>query len=112
MGRVVRLTESDLSRIVKRVIMEQKTHSGLAHAAEKLSSYGFKLNKTLSIVAKGNDMNGATIAYDHQNNKYRLSVRINGKSKIDKSYPVNPKTGVDIGKIIDDLGMYKTYKFK
>ena len=125
MGRIVRLTEQDLARIVRRVINEQKggTHSAMAHLADALIPFGFiktnnantKLgpNGEFNGLSKGDDSNGANIYYSSSNMKISLSVSVGGVEKVQKEYPISaPDYLVDDKQILKDLGIYKTYKFK
>jgi len=122
MKKIIRLTESDLTRIVKRVIMEQKTHQGLYELEKQLKPFGFVKEPELMAVSKGSDDNGAFIQYrQHEldangkkvsDDKYVLVVTINGKHKIYKEYKLTPPNYmIDVTKIINDLGDYKNYKF-
>ena len=112
MKKIIRLTESDLTRLVKRVIMEQKTHRGLYELEKQLKPFGFVKDTELMNVSKGDDYNGAAIIYRQSENKYILVVTINGKDKIYKEYKLTPPNYiVDVNKIIGDLGNYKDYKF-
>ena len=114
MKKVIRLTESDLMRIVKRVVNEQKTHTGLGDIYEKLKSFGFKLdvNPYNPSVYKGDDQNGAHIL-TNDNNTYNLYVVVNGKPVIKKVYKLTPPNYlIDVNAILKDLGEYKTFQFK
>ena len=114
MKKIVRLTESDLVRIVKRVVSEQKTHTGLGDIYDKLKSFGFKLdeNPYNPKVSKGDDQNGAHI-FTKDNNTYNLYVVVNGKPVIKKEYKLAaPNYSIDVNTIIKDLGNYKTFQFK
>jgi hypothetical protein len=125
MARIIRLTESDLTRIVKRVIREQKggTHSPMAHLADELIPLGFvKLNNgttnlgpngEYNSLSKGMDGNGADIYYSSTHMKIYLSVSVGMVEKVHKEYPITaPDYLVDHKQILKDLGIYKTYKFK
>jgi hypothetical protein len=125
MGRIIRLTEQDLARIVRRVINEKAggTHSAMANLAVALSPYGFvKLNNgTTNLgpngeyngLSKGMDGNGADIYYSSSDMKIYLSVSVGMVEKVQKEYPISaPDYLVDDKQIIKDLGIYKTYKFK
>jgi len=121
MKKIMRLTESDLVRIVKRVINEQSGtsgHSTFYILKKEFEPSGFKFNKyneSLMDLANGDDMNGAYITYDNNSNNTRIrwGVVSNGKSLIDKEMILN---GTNDAKILDsvrkDLGKYKNYKFK
>ena len=114
MKKVIRLTESDLMRIVKRVISEEKTHTGLGDIYEKLKSFGFKLdvNPYNPSVYKGDDQNGVHI-FTNDNNTYNLVVAVNGKTVKQKVYKLTPPNYlIDVNAIIKDLGTYKTFQFK
>jgi hypothetical protein len=126
MKRIIRLTESDLARIVRRVIneeMEGGTHSPMYHLAQALTPFGFeKLNNYSSVLgpdgvfnglSKGDDSNGVYIYYSSSSKNIELIVSVNGKTIINKTYPLSPPDYlVDHNKILKDLGAYKTYKFK
>ena len=125
MGRIIRLTESDLTRLVKRVIREQKdgTHSPMSYLADELVPLGFvKTNNAntnlgpkgeFNALTKGMDENGANIYYSSSDNKIYLNVYVGGVEKVDKEYPIiAPNYLVDHNQILKDLGIYKTYKFK
>jgi hypothetical protein len=125
MGRIVRLTERDLTRLVRRVIREQEggTHSAMAHLADVLIPFGFvKLNNgstnlgpngEYNSLSKGDDSNGANIYYSSTDMKIYLSVSVGGVEKVQKEYPISaPDYLVDDKQILKDLGIYKTYKFK
>jgi hypothetical protein len=93
--------------------MEQKTHMGLAELEKRLKDYGFVKDTELMNVGKGDDYNGAFIIYRQSENKYILSVSINGKTIINKEYKLSPPNYfVPVDLIIKDLGQYKTYNFK
>ena len=122
MKKIIRLTESDLTRIVKRVIMEQKTHQGLSELEKQLKPFGFVKDTEFMVVSKGSDDNGVFIQYRQpeldangkkvSDDKYVLVVTINGKNKIYKEYKLTPPNHmIDVTKIINDLGDYKNYKF-
>ena len=125
MGRIVRLTERDLTRLVRRVIREQKggTHSAMVHLADVLIPFGFvKLNNgttnlgpngEYNSLSKGMDGNGADIYYSSDDMKIYLSVSVGEDEKVDKEYAITaPDYLVDDKQILKDLGIYKTYKFK
>ena len=125
MGRIVRLTERDLTRLVRRVIREQKggTHSAMVHLANELEPDGFiktnNASKTLGRngefngLSKGYDENGASIYYSSRDNKIQLLVTIDRRVIINKEYKMTPPDyKVDHEQILKDLGEYKTRKFK
>ena len=125
MGRIVRLTESDLTRLVRRIIREQKggTHSTMIELADALTPHGFvkmsggnsKLgpNGEFDVLTKGDDDNGASIYRSIDDLKVYLNVHVGGVEKVHKEYPMSePDYGVDHKQILKDLGIYKTYNFK
>jgi len=125
MGRIVRLTERDLTRLVRRVIREQEggTHSAMSYLADALEPFGFQKlyngsptlgpNGECNSLSKGMDGNGADIYYSSSDMKIYLSVNVGMVEKVQKEYPISaPDYLVDDKQIIKDLGIYKTYKFK
>lgn len=126
MGRIIRLTEKDLTRIVRRVINEEQkggTHSSMAYLAKELIPFGFVkennatthlgLNGEFNGLSKGDDVNGANIYYSSNDMKIYLSVSVGGVVKVQKKYPITaPDYLVDHKQILKDLGDYKIYKFK
>ena len=67
MARIIRLTENDLTRLVKRIIREQKggTHSHMAHLADVLIPFGFvKLNNASTKIGDNGVFNGLSKGYD------------------------------------------------
>ena len=125
MGRIVRLTERDLTRLVRRVIREQKggTHSAMVHLANELEPDGFiKTNNAgatlgpngeFNGLSKGTDESGAYIYDSSLNNKIQLIVTINRDVIVNKEYKkTGPDYTVDSKQILDDLGKYKTWEFK
>jgi len=125
MGRIIRLTEQDLARIVRRVINEKAggTHSPMAYLADALTPLGFiKTNNAntnlgpngeFNALDKGMDVNGVNIYYSSSDMKIYLSVTVGDVVKVQKEYPITaPDYLVDHDQILKDLGIYKTYKFK
>jgi len=125
MGRIIRLTEQDLARIVRRVINEKAggTHSPMAYLADALTPLGFiKTNNAntnlgpngeFNALDKGMDGNGVNIYYSSSDMKIYLSVTVGDVVKVQKEYPITaPDYLVDHDQILKDLGIYKTYKFK
>ena len=125
MGRIIRLTEQDLARIVRRVINEKAggTHSPMAYLADALTPLGFvKTNNAntnlgpngeFNALEKGMDENGANIYYSSSDNKIYLGVYVGGVEKVNKEYSITaPDYLVDHKQILKDLGIYKTYNFK
>ena len=125
MARIIRLTENDLTRLVKRIIREQKggTHSPMAHLADVLIPFGFvKLNNAstklgdngvFNGLSKGYDENGASIYYSSRDNLIQLLVTIDSHVIINKKYKmIPPDYKVDHEQILEDLGSYKTRNFK
>jgi hypothetical protein len=62
MKRIVRLTESDLTRIVRRVIMEQRNPQALAASMQELMALGASANKEDGVNEV--TINMGTIRYD------------------------------------------------
>ena len=127
MRRIVRLTEQDLARIVRRVIKEEEqkdgTHSAMYYLAKELIPYKFEKenNATTTLgpngefngLGKGDDINGAYIYYSSNNMNISLTVSVDGVLKVNKKYPITePGNFVDHKQILKDLGNYKTYNFK
>jgi hypothetical protein len=124
MKRIIRLTESDLAKIVKRVLKEQqtekgKTHSAMSHLEDVLTPFGFSEIKEFIPgvlgISKGDDCNGAHITFSQKSGgvKIQLYVSESCKTIIDKEYKAEaPNYTIDHNKILRDLGKYKTYVFK
>ncbi len=125
MGRTIRLTERDLSRIVRQVIRENKTqgHDGLYYLALELVPNGwiktYNARTTLgpnglfNALSKGDpDYNGASIFFSVNDMLIDLVVKVGGDIKVDEQYPITPPDdSVDYKKILKDLGKYKDFKF-
>jgi hypothetical protein len=123
MGRIVRLTERDLTRLVRRVIKEHNDHNTMVWLADELTPHGFvKMNGgnsklgpygEFNVLTKGDDDNGASIYKSIDDMKVYLNVQVGGVSKVHKEYPMSePDYLVDDKQILKDLGNYKTYNFK
>ena len=125
MKRIVRLTERDLTRLVRRVIRENKdggTHSAMAYLADELVPNGWRktynANTNLgpggvfNALEKGDDQNGASIYYSTNDMFIDLVVVVGGDIKVKKTYHMTPPDYlVDHKRILRDLGQYKNFKF-
>lgn len=133
MKRIVRLTESELTRLVKRVIKEQgvsnnrnikELHNTFATLRDSLESKGFIQNKDTETygvfqLTKGDDYNGIVINCETNTGEWNWSVSKNGKYIIKKNYKINLQNygsiGVEGKKVYDmimkDLTPYLDIKF-
>jgi len=118
MSKIVRLTESDLTRIVKRVINEQQKqdpHFIFKNLKNRFIPLGFKVveypGSNIVSLEKGDDMNGAFI--QHVNGKIRWGVQIDGQTKVEGSAVPNGYNEEQIfNQIIKAMDPFKDYKFK
>ena len=92
MKRIVRLTESDLARIVRRVIRENEMlfeddHQGMKSIATQLKPYGYKQETVgTNSVWKGNESNGSGVVfYDNTFHVY-IKGKSGGNFKIGEDY--------------------------
>jgi hypothetical protein len=90
MKKVVKLTESDLVRIVKRVVSEQSTNSDLGsdifnnEIVPKLTSAGFKQKQGAAVdVISYQHPKGVTLFLDKKSKKYVVYFRSPGEKQQD-----------------------------
>ena len=124
MKRIIRLTESDLAKIVKRVLKEQQTeegetHSAMSHLEKALVPFGFSKIKEFIPgvlgISKGDDCNGVSISFIQKGGKVKIQLYVSESCKtiIDKEYKAEaPNYTINHNQILKDLGKYKTYVFK
>lgn len=120
MKKVIRLTERDLTRIVRRVLKEESfgnNHKGMDSIYTQLKSSGFKKNTLgTNSVELGNDYNGLGVTFYSSDNSFNVWVYVKGVSKLDKKYTLSSKNNYDsseiVTKVVKDLKNAKdTYKF-
>ena len=134
MKKVVRLTESDLARMVKRIIKEEPEttnydrgvgNKALKYLADTLKPFGFVFEPAFhwapdTIYKETPDGNfEARITFDEVMNSkperytFELIVDANSKNYVNKIYPFTKKddyAGSNLLKqILNDLGKWKTY---
>ncbi len=118
MKKIVRLTESDLVRLVKRVINEQENahHTIYKDLKDRYIPYGFreedytKMNAGL-LLMKGDDNNGVSITSNGVDIGW--AVTIDGKTKLFKEAKLDGNNNAKIfNDIIKDIDPYKNYQFK
>jgi len=107
MKRVIRLTESDLTRIVKRVINEMEdvdVHSTFKKLQNYYEPKGFKKQDFPGYMelSKGDDMNGSWIQFYSSSNKFKWGKDKNGKSLVAKEMVATADNGDEIYKKITD----------
>ena len=124
MARIIRLTEQDLARIVRRVINEKAggTHDFMVELADALTPHGFVKNNgantnlgpngEYNVLIKGMDGNGANIYHSSSADKVYLTVTVGDVVKVQKEYPITATGLADHKQLLKDLGIYKTYNFK
>lgn len=131
MARIVRLTESDLTRLVRRVINEQNTDERkqwhtFAALRDTLTSKGFKEDKMMEkygvlSLNKGEvtDQNGIWINCKPTTGEWGWGVNKNSKPLVEKKYQINLKNTNTIGAegkkvydmIMKDITPYLNMKF-
>jgi hypothetical protein len=120
MKRVIRLTESDLTRIVRRIINEESfgnDHQGMNSIYTQLKSIGFKKNTVgTNSVELGNDYNGLGVTFYSSDKSFNVWVYVKGNSKLSKKYTLSSKNNYDsseiVKKVVTDLkNAKKTYNF-
>jgi hypothetical protein len=127
MKKIIRLTESDLMRLVKRVIKEQEgvsgKHSTFLNLVTKLKPYGFiedkrmeqMLGKGFLILSKGDDTNGIQIMFNVNNVTWSWSVVQNGVAKVNKERKIEGDYSIIDkieGIIMNDIKPYISMKVK
>ncbi len=129
MGKIVRLTESDLVRLVKRVINEQSTNNNenwhfFADLKSQFIPKGFvedKMANTYGVLqlTKGDDYNGIVIGINTRTGECNWAVSKNGKYIVNKNYQINYKDTNNVGRegkkvfdmIVKDITPYAAMKF-
>jgi ABC-type branched-subunit amino acid transport system substrate-binding protein len=105
MKKIIRLTEFDLTRIVKRVIREnnmifEETHDGMSQIAKQLKPYGYKQETVgTNSVWKGDETNGSGVVYWKTENKFK--VYKNGA--LYKTYELSKSNNYDSSDIVSSV---------
>lgn len=115
-------TESDLIRLVNKVLNEQTGvgHSAFVYLNKILKPYGFVLDEGkgfgVPTLYKGSDENGVFIQfYQDKGFYFQVSVTLNGREVFLKEYPLKESENFtgdsSVKKILADLEKWKNYKF-
>ena len=106
MKKVVRLTESELIRLVKTIIKEQSSPKQDWHwvgtLRDTLKPYGIVYEPNFSrdgntALMKGNDYDGISIFVNHRTGDVGVDVVTGGQSKVSKKYKINQQDYNNIG---------------
>jgi hypothetical protein len=102
MGRIIRLTESDLARIVRRVINENAggTHDGMNQIAKLLKPHGYKQETVgTNSVWKGSEGTGSGVVFWKTENKFKVYV----KGVLSKTFELSETNNYDSSGIVNSV---------
>ena len=129
MKKVIRLSESDLVRLVKKIVNEQSSPKEDWHwvggLRDMLKPYGIVIDPNFSrdgntAFQKGNDYDGISIFVKHRTGDVEWDVVVGGKSKVHKNFKINQQDYNNIGvqgekvknMIMNDLKPYFNIKIR
>jgi hypothetical protein len=109
MGRIIKLTEQDLARIVRGVINERAgaTHNCLNQIAKLLKPYGYK--QLLSpmgplSVWKGDSWSGTGVVYWETDNKFKVYVKNkDNNSVLSKTFELSVHNNYDTSGVVNSV---------
>ena len=129
MKKVVRLTESELVRLVRRIVKEQSTPKQDWHwvgtLRDSLKPYGIVIDPNFSrdgntSFVKGNDYDGISIFIKHRTGEVEWDVVVGGQGKVNKKFKINQEDYNNIGvqgekvknMIMNDIKPYLNMKIR
>lgn len=128
MKKVVRLSESDLIRLVKRIVNEQSKPKQDWHwvgtLRDAFKPYGIVPDRDRgdgnTSLQKGNDYDGISIFVKHSTGEVEWDVVVGGQSKVHKKFKINQQDYDNIGvqgekvknMIMNDIRPYLNMKIR